>query len=184
VVYRADQDVDGVPELYSVPIGGGTAVKLNGVLVSGGRAGDARISPDGSRVVYKADQDVEDVHEVYSVPIGGGTAVKLNGPLVEGGWVMEHLVSPDGGYVAYVADQDADGMWELYSVPIGGGTPVKLNGPLVSGGNVDPEVYGFSPDGAHVVYRADQDIAQVFELYASTGFVRWRVFLPLTVREH
>ncbi|MBL0163453.1 MAG: hypothetical protein IPP82_07345 [Xanthomonadales bacterium] len=34
VVYVANQDVDGVNELYSVPIGGGVPIKLNLPLVS------------------------------------------------------------------------------------------------------------------------------------------------------
>ena len=36
VVYVADQQTDEVAELYSVPIGGGTATKLNGIMVGGG----------------------------------------------------------------------------------------------------------------------------------------------------
>ena len=35
VVYRADQDADGVTELYSVPIAGSPVTKLNGALVPG-----------------------------------------------------------------------------------------------------------------------------------------------------
>ena len=36
VVYRADQQTDGVVELYSVPIAGGPVTRLNGPLTAGG----------------------------------------------------------------------------------------------------------------------------------------------------
>ena len=36
VVYRADQATDEVSELYSVPLAGGTPVRLNATLVAGG----------------------------------------------------------------------------------------------------------------------------------------------------
>jgi len=58
VVYSADQETDRVTELYSVPIGGGTPVKLNGPVLGSGVVGASfGVSPDSSRVVYTASQD-------------------------------------------------------------------------------------------------------------------------------
>ena len=57
VVYRADQDTDEVLEIYSVPITGGTPVKLNGSLVPGGDTSWFELSPDSSRVVYRYSSD-------------------------------------------------------------------------------------------------------------------------------
>ena len=72
VVYRADQDTEQVFELYSVPIGGGVATKLNGALTASGDVwGGFQISPDGFTVVYRAVQDTDQLTELYSVPIGG-----------------------------------------------------------------------------------------------------------------
>jgi len=70
----------------------------------------------------------------------------------------------------------------LFKVPLDGSTEaIPLSPPLVAGG----DVLGFfivSPDGGRVVYRADQDTDEVFELYASkldgTGNVRLNVPLP------
>lgn len=165
VVYRADQEADGVAELYSVPIGGGTAVKLNSPLVTGGNVWDYGISPDATRVVYQANQEAVTNLQLYSVPIGGGTVTKLNGPLIAAGCVWEFVVSPDSTRVVYRADEGTDGADALYSVPVAGGTVVKLNGALVTGGDV---YHGFrvSPDGARVVYRADQETDGVDELYS------------------
>ncbi|MGH9868011.1 MAG: FG-GAP-like repeat-containing protein [Candidatus Polarisedimenticolia bacterium] len=178
VVYLADQDTNGVRELYSVPVSGGGAVRISGSLVSGGDVGDFRISPDGSRVVYVADQDTNDTFELYSVAISGGPVVKLNGSLVAGGIIAEiagpgvlFLISTNTSRVVYLADQDTDEVYELYSVPIAGGPVTRLNGTLVAGGQVlggtdtltGPSI---SPDGLRVLYRADQETNNRYELYS------------------
>ncbi len=165
VVYRADQDVDEVSELYSVPIAGGTTVKLNGILAAGGYvSSDFQLSGDSSRAVYRADQDTDAVNELYSVPIAGGTPTQLNGSLPVNGNVMDFEISADGARVAYRADQEIDEVRELYVVPITGGAELKLNGGLATGGDVSA-TYVVSPDGRRVVYRADQDTDGVYEVY-------------------
>jgi len=173
VVYRADQDTDEVHELYSVPITGGVAVKLNGAMTSGGDladnyAGSFWVSPDSSRVVYLADQDTDEVVELYSVAISGGTAVKLNPPLSPGQNVDDRegiAIAPNSSRVVYMADQDVGNQTELYSVLIDGGDRHKMNGSLPIGGGVNS--FAISPDSLRVVYRAVQDTAPITELYTS-----------------
>jgi Tol biopolymer transport system component len=175
VVYCADQQTALVHELYSVPSGGGANTKLNGVLVNGGDVDPlgTRFSPDGSRVLYVADQDTDEAPELYSVPAAGGTPLKLNGPLVLGGRVASASArfNANGTRVLYVADQYTNSVDELFSVAASGGTPVKLNGTLIAGGDVSLTSSLFSADGSRVVYRADQNLDNVFELYSvpSTG---------------
>ncbi len=169
VVYRADHDALGVQELYSVPIDVSAApVKVSGTLVAGGdvRAG-FRISPDGTRVVFTADLLTDERFLLLAAPIDGGAAPSvLNGPLVPGGDVEPDLANgSDGLFVVYSADQDASNVVELYRVPLdGGASPVKLSGALVAGGDVRPG-FRISPEGTRVVYTADQDLDQCFELY-------------------
>lgn len=64
VVYWADQETDGVFELWSVPLSGGTPVRLSGALVGDGRPHSFGITPDSSRVVYKVEQDSAGVDEL------------------------------------------------------------------------------------------------------------------------
>jgi Tol biopolymer transport system component len=76
-------------------------------------------------------------------------------------------VSADGAQVAYRAQQDLP-TYELYHAPVDGRTaPVKVNPTLALGpppGDVtDAKV---SPDGRWVVYLADQEVDQRFELYS------------------
>jgi Tol biopolymer transport system component len=167
-VYLADQDTDGVFELYSVLLGVGAPVRLNPLLPVGRKVTSFQISPDSSRVVYIANQQSATVYELYSVPIGGPAAagIKLNGVLVAGGGLFTFLISPDGSRVVYVADQQKDNVFELYAVPIGGPATagIKLNGALATGGGVG--VFKISPDNDWVVYQADQDTAALLELYS------------------
>jgi hypothetical protein len=169
VVYQANQDTATVSELYSVPIGGPAAAgtKLNGALVALGYVYTFQISPDSSRVVYRADQQTANVFELYSVPIGGPAAAgtKLNEALVALGNVNTFQISPDSSRVVYQANQDTATVGELYSVPIGGpvAAGIKLNGTLVAGRNVFK--FQISSDSGRVVYTADQQTANVSELY-------------------
>ena len=167
VLYHADQDTNNDYELYIVPAGGGTPIKLNGPLVAGGDVStdNLQFSPDGSRVLYLADQDTDNVNEIYSVRYYGGPPTKLNSALVAGGDVVFQQFSPDSSRVLYLADQDTDDVFEIYIVPAGGGTPIKLNGPLVAGGDVLSTGLQFSPDGSRVLYLADQDTDGVNEAY-------------------
>jgi hypothetical protein len=82
--------------------------------------------------------------------------------------VWDHYkISADSSQVVYRAHQDTYGVIELYSVPIGGGTTTKLSGPMVTGGDVDLSIYYISADCSRVVYKADQDTDEVFELYST-----------------
>ena len=176
VLYLADQETNGVDELYSVPSEGGTPIKLNAELVVGGNVDDdgLQFSPDGSRVLYLADQETNGIDELYSVPSEGGTPVKLNADLVDGGEVSNGFqFSPNGSRVLYLADQETNDIDELYSVPDEGGTPVKLNADLVDGGEVSWADVQFSPDGSRVLYLADQDTRGIWELYSRVVSQKW-----------
>ncbi|MCI0636241.1 MAG: hypothetical protein L0206_20355, partial [Actinobacteria bacterium] len=148
-------------------------IKLNGPLVSGGGTSgdvsDYRRSPDGTRIVYRADQEADQVFELYSVPAtGASSAVKLNGPLPTNGDAGGFEITPDGTRVVFHVDQELNDVFELYSVPIDGSSaPVKLSGPMSAGGDVDQLTWLIAPDSSRVVYRADQDTDEVFEVYAA-----------------
>jgi Tol biopolymer transport system component len=171
VVYCAQQETDGVYELYSVPIGGGTPVKLSGGMSLtrfSNTCEQHEISPDGTMVVFVADPDVwpPGSGELYSVPITGGTPTRISADSA-GGWnaeVEDFKITADSSRVVYRANQYIQLVYELFSVPIAGGTSTRLNPDLVSGGDVRTP-YEISADSARVVYVADQDVDEVFDLY-------------------
>jgi len=169
ILYAADLDVDNRFELYLVDLANpAMSTKVNGPLVDGGNlfTGFA-FSPDGKWIAYIADQEVDGVPELYLVATAvPGTAAKLNAPLVAGGGLCSFRFSPDSARVAYCADQEVDGRVELYLVEVAQpGVATKLNAPLVDGGDISAQSYRFAPDGRFVVYHADQDTNNVFELY-------------------
>lgn len=166
---------------WPAPLFAAQGFRLSPALVSGGDVVEFQVAPDGSRVVYRADQDVDGAFELFSVALEGGPPVRLNAPLAAGGSVGQDFVhalriSPDGSRVVYWADQDADEVFELFSVPLDGSQPpVRLNGALAPGGDVllssppftpNPFWPQVSPDGSAAVYRADQDADGVIELYS------------------
>ncbi len=142
---------------------------------SGGGAGgfETVIYPP---VVFMADKDIRRTVELYASFDDGTDIVKLSGPMVSGGNVVDFEVSPNGIWVAYVADQSTDEKFELYVVPIDkasdeaaikvSGTPMAGNGiKETAGGQYD---FAWAPDSSRVAYLADQDTADVIELYSNT----------------
>jgi len=185
LVYRADQDIDGVYEIYVVPSDGSApAVKLNAPLAPGRSVPPFgfRFDPAGGVVVYAA-PDGAGVMRLHAAPSDASSLpTALGGPFVAGGalwlssseggaWSFE--ISPDGATVVYVADQRTDETIELFAAPLDGGPARVLNGALVPGGDVralppkqDP--FALSPDGKRVAYLADQRTDEVVELFLST----------------
>lgn len=187
LVYVAEQGMNGMFTLFSVPLMGpaNSAVQLSGSMVAGGEVSlGFEISPDSRYVVYRANQDAYMTYELYSVPLTGpaSAGVKLNGTLAAGSKVADKgfQIDPDSRQVVYLADQQIVGVQELYSVPVAGpaSAGVKLNGPLVAGGQVanpfsDRNIFAISPDNQQVVYIADEDMHEVFELYAANETQPW-----------
>jgi hypothetical protein len=164
MTFRADKDVDGRFELYSVPTSGGTVVKLNGALVAGGNVTAQGGGIYNSRVVFVADQTTDEQFEVYSVPAGGGTPIKVSGAMVAAGDYQ--FATFDAERLAILADKDTDEVFEVYGARLAGGQPLKLNASMVSGGDVTDVGLTNATDPGSVVYLADQDTDEKFELYS------------------
>lgn len=171
-------------ELFSVPVGGGESIRLNGPLTTGGDVQDIVVRADGGRLLYLADQDVDEKFELFSVVPDGGIAVKLNPAMNDMSDVLRNglAFSPDGSRVAFQVDRRPDQRVELFSVPTNGGTAVPLNSGLPAGGNVTRGSQQFSPDGTRVIYHADQNADEVYEVFSvpASGGASLRLNGPLT----
>ena len=117
-MYLADQDTNGVDELYSVAVSGGSPVKLNGILPASGKVFTFAISRDAKRVIYRASQTSAFLYELFDVPLAGGPNTNLTPMLVTNGNASSFAISPDSSQVLYMADQDTDEVYELYSVAL------------------------------------------------------------------
>lgn len=168
VLYTARGAASGPVRLWSVPLSGGTPVAVSGTLVTGD-VGEYQITPDSSRVVFLADGNTADITEIYSRAIdGSGSRVRLNDALSAAGDLVlsRLLISPDSSKVIYRIFDDSAELFQLYSADVdSAGTQARVNGALVAGGNVDGDDYVITSDSQRVVYLADQDTDDIFELY-------------------
>jgi len=116
-------------ELYSVPIVGGTPIKINGALAFSGEVTSFEISPDSKNVIYLAEQNFEGKFELFSVPIDGSKpAIKLNLPIPDALDVFDPLITPDSLRVVYtVGDRDNGRNFQIFSVPILGGPSATVH---------------------------------------------------------
>jgi Tol biopolymer transport system component len=140
VVYRT------VDALFSVPIGGGTPVKLSSTPEPGMYIHGYIITPDSQRVIYDTRQYKDGgcrytpssssswpkITAIYSAPIGGGSLVKLaSAPAEAGGLDFGYVLSYDGAqlfYSPYTETTDCgfpSAGDEIYAVPASGGTPQR-----------------------------------------------------------
>lgn len=133
-------------------------------------SGDAQIVPsdfENGIVVYVADQEVDQRMELYGAAIDGSSHWNLNGTLQSLGNVNSKgvRVTPGSAHVVYLTDKLQDEVFELFSVPATGGESVPLSPQLVNGGDVLPNSIQLNPVGDRVLYLADQDVDEKFEIY-------------------
>ncbi|HEX6883207.1 MAG TPA: hypothetical protein VF530_07480 [Planctomycetota bacterium] len=141
-------------QLLASPLEGSTpAVSVHPPAPAFADVAEFALAADGGRVVYRMDFDEAGTYELYSRPLDlSGPQVELSGPLVAGGDVVRFRIDPASALVTYVADQETDGTNALYVVPIGGGTATRLVTGMAGRDVLEAEL---SPDGTHLVYRAN-----------------------------
>jgi Tol biopolymer transport system component len=162
---------------FVVPLAGGQPPLL---LNPGGVAGQEGVSsfdlhPNGQDLVFLSDDDTVRQFELYLVPLDGSRAPrKLSAPLPAGLDVHDSVPTPDGQGVVYLAGTWTGGRRDIFRAPLHGGGPVlQLNEPVLSDDAVG-DVLGFRAasaslpaSGERVVYRADQDADESFDLYSA-----------------
>ncbi|MDB6085560.1 MAG: peptidase [Gammaproteobacteria bacterium] len=95
--------------------------------------------------------------DLWTVSDRGGTAVRLTS---NPGLELFGKFSPDGRSIAFTGQYGGDE--QVYVMPSGGGAPKQLTyypaaGPLADRWGFDNQVYGWTPDGAAVLFRSTRD---------------------------
>jgi tricorn protease len=95
--------------------------------------------------------------DLWTVSSQGGTAVRLTS---SPGLELFGKFSPDGQHIAFTGQYGGDE--QVYAMPSGGGVPRQLTfypapGPLADRWGFDNQVYGWTPDGAAVLFRSARD---------------------------
>ncbi len=167
VIYRANQNTATVNELYRVLFATAPATDriVSPILIAGQNVEAFAPTPDSGNVVYIANRPVAS-QQVFIAPAAGGGSIQINGPLVLNGKVTDFAITPDGLSVVYRADQDTDEIFELYRTVIASApNNTKLNPPFLQNSNKNVTIFGVIPDSSGVVYVADQNTDEVFELF-------------------
>jgi tricorn protease len=95
--------------------------------------------------------------DLWTVGTLGGTAARLTS---NAGLELFGKFSPDGRLIAFTGQYGGDE--QVYVIPAGGGAPKQLTfypaaGPLADRWGYDNQVYGWTPDGAAVLFRSARD---------------------------
>ena len=95
--------------------------------------------------------------DLWTASNQGGTAVRLT---ASPGLELFGKFSPDGQHIAFTGQYGGDE--QVYVIPSGGGAPKQLTfypapGPLADRWGFDNQVYGWTPDGAAVLFRSTRD---------------------------
>lgn len=172
---------------YSMPLSGSAPTKLFDWPLENTPDG-FRLSPDGQYLLFYTlplNFNAGGTYNYFSLSLTetGAEPIQLNPPLPERTefCCFNYLISPDSSRVVYIADQEVVGKYELYSVPIAGGTATRLNllfGDQQDVGSVEDvdtlsssaefgttNSFHFTPNGQRVIYIADQEVDDRFELF-------------------
>ncbi|MCZ6559900.1 MAG: PDZ domain-containing protein [Gammaproteobacteria bacterium] len=94
--------------------------------------------------------------DIYVAEVSGGTARRLTSDI---GMEVFPKFSPDGSQIAFSAEYN--GTRQVYVMPSTGGTPKQLTwyndvGPMPPRGGFDYRVLDWTPDGKHIMVRANR----------------------------
>lgn len=143
---------------------------ISTISLTGGRI-RCQFSPDSANVAFTNSSS-----GIQIAPTQTGTPITSLTPGKTSGTAIGFRFNPDNLGIVYAGDYDTSGVIELYRVTISTKEILKVSGNLVSGGDVTQfsNLYnsqGVSPkitvNSARVVFRADAEADNRFELYSS-----------------
>lgn len=159
-------------DLFRVATAGGPVTRLNPNPVAGGnvRADGLQYSPNGAQVLYLADQRVNGTEEAFVTPRLGGATRRLNPNPVFGGNILPEGLqfSPDGSQVVYRSDLLQNETFSLFLAETSSSVVRQVNPDPAFNRDVSATGFQFSPDGSRVLYHADQNGDELFEIFSAS----------------
>jgi hypothetical protein len=157
-------------ELLAVPLVGGAPVSLTPPPSGSQRTWVdlLHVRSSDELAIYLADEAAPGLIELWAVPVDGAQPPRrLNPPLPLGRSLYDATLSRDEARVVFVSDVEAYQEDQLWSTDVDSGASRRLSGPMVPGGDVGHGDFWIGPDGARVVYRADQRADGILELFSA-----------------
>lgn len=168
IAYLADQNTDGVVELYSnTPDGTDRTTVLLSVLPGDDRdVEDFAWSPDFSnsqKIAYLADGDLNDVIELYTTLPAASAPLKISSGLGPGSNVTAFKWAPNAELIAFLADKIND-EFKLYTTSPNNNANILVSGSLAA--TSDVKTFKWSPNSLRLAY-VNQFSAGVFQLFTT-----------------
>lgn len=160
VVYRSDDETDGLNTITAVNNDGSNRVTLTSSIIPDATFDTGvKILPSG-KVVFRVDHNKIDKFELFSVDFDGTNFTKLNTLLDDQSDVMSFKLNRDENKVIYLSDQTTIGQYDLFAVnPDGTSNSALSNVPAPS------NVRDYVVNNTHVVYRSDEFMPGTYDLY-------------------
>ncbi len=165
VLYTANIQAANQKGLFTAPINGGLGVQVVLPPVDGGYMYQYEWTPNSGKVVYMGEMEAVGTAHIYSITSTGSNKQMIDDNVIPEPLAYFEMVS-DTHIIAYTAESVGDGFsFEMYSIRIdGAGSPIKLNKVLPVGGSVVQSKA--TADGQWVVYRADANTDENFQLFS------------------
>lgn len=121
-----------------------------------------RLMPNADGVVYGREKTMLQGSEMVHVdPLGNVTPIRTVNGTFNGG-----DITPNSEWVIFIEHQNMAGTWDkLYGYRFDGGTITELSDDMILPGNV--KNFKISGDSEYVVYKADADVDEVYEIYTT-----------------
>ena len=124
-----------------------------------------RQTADGRRVVYCQNAEQANQTELWSVPVVGGPPALVSSLPHDGSNPCNFELAAGGTTLVYRALVGAPPVFRLFAAPVdGSATPIELTPSLPTTASVTR--FLVSPNGARVVYLADQETDEAFSLFS------------------
>jgi len=189
IAYLADQLIDEQIELFVTGPSGTVNRRVSGEMIASGNVQEFTWSPNSDSLAYRADQNTDGQFELFTSSADGLDNNHVSGLLAAGGNVQsDWLWSGDGDWLAYRAQQRFPSKIELFSALPDSSANILISSNVVDGGNVkapEGDTFQWTRDSTRIVYAADQDEDQTFELYvaaADGGLANTRLSGALTTQ--
>jgi Tol biopolymer transport system component len=135
---------DLLGDLYTVPIGGGTATRLTKGLAFDGQP---RFSPDGKKILFVSDRSGGE--NLWTLDLASGDTTQITKG--NGNTWMSPAWAPDGRYVAASKGDTRIGVVKLWLGHVDGGAGAQLHR---TPQNLKTVGAAFSPDGRYIWYAS------------------------------
>ena len=168
VLYSADQVTDEVDEIFSIKLDGTSRLRVTPTASGPVNLITMTVLPEDNRILYVArtGSSFSPSDDLFSVMLDGSSLQRLtdNFPVSAARSLQDLRFSKDGSKVAYGVRVNDDRMLYVASTN-GSETALRVDG----NGNGQDLIadYSISNDNAHVVYLANQDSTNNFELYSA-----------------